>query len=265
MYKLTLNNQIAYTKLKKMGINIMKNCCTEEQLSSQDKVETKESLLKEEKKIKEINIINQIPEIKDFNQFIKYINSKECFKILSNISSRTIFIKKLCRQITPKEIFYFIKNSIQFIISYKEDNDDKKTIKYISMITIYTNLGTKKIIEEINFYVDLFIKEDENFLIRSLSDWVMMILLIRYLYNKEEINLWINKKFDKLIKNYCFDGCYFLIMIKNKYIFKNKDKRNFDKIVPTQINYKINADTTNEVKKLGILIEDFLTELIDCN
>ena len=248
-----------------MGINIMTNCCSG-QLSSQDKKEKKYLSSIEENYTKEINYINKIPEIKDLNQFVNYINSNECFLIVSKISSRTIFVKKLCKQIAPKEIINFIKNTIQFILSYNKDNNDKETIKYISMIKSYTKLGTKKIVVEFNIFEDLIKKEDENFLLRSLSDWVMLVLLMRYLNNKDEINLWINKNIDKLIKNYCFDGCYFLIKIKKKYIPNNiNNKISQEKIFPTQNNYSINDEIKNEIKKMGNLVEDFINELIESN
>ena len=240
----------------------MTKCCSG-QLSSQDKNEKNNSLSTEENDIKEIKYINMIPEIKDLKQFINYINSKECSLIISKISSRTLFVKKLCKQITPKELINFIKISIQFILSYNSGNTNKETLKFISMIKTYTKLSTKKIIEEFNIFSNLIKKEDENYLIRSLSDWFMLILLLRYLNNNEDVNLWINNNFDKLIKNYSFDGCYFLIKIKNKYNSSESYKRRFE-IVPSQIDYSINSDIKSEVKKLGNLVQDFINELIEC-
>ena len=71
----------------------------------------------------------------------------------------------------------------------------------------------------------------------------------------------IYKNIEKVYKNFIFDGIYFLIKIKMKYTYESKDKISLDKIVPTQINTRVNYDTKNEVRKLTSLVEDFVNEL----
>ena len=71
----------------------------------------------------------------------------------------------------------------------------------------------------------------------------------------------IYKNIEKVYKIFIFDGIYFLIKIKMKYTYESKDKISLDKIVPTQINTRVNYDTKNEVRKLTSLVEDFVNEL----
>jgi hypothetical protein len=209
--------------------------------------------------INNIMLIKKIPEIKDSNQGLNYICSKECNNIISKIS-RTVFIKKLCNEMSTLEIYIFLKKLINWIISYEILNNDLTIRKYITQIKIYTKIGTKKIILELNTLSKKFKKEEEELLLRSLSDWVMLIQLIMSLANG---NLWKNRFIDKIIKNYVFDGIYFLVKIKDKFTNNKKETVSLDKIVPVQRNIKINSQTKNEIKKLVALVEDFVIDLTD--
>lgn len=206
-------------------------------------------------------LIKKIPEIKDSNQGLNYICSKECSNITSKLS-RTIFIKKLCNEMNTSEIYLFLKKLINWILSFKTFEEDEEIKEYISKIQIYTKLGTKKILSELNSISTNFTKEEEEMLLQSLSDWVMLAQLIISLNNEEFLK---KKNIENNIKKYVFEGSYFLIKIKMKLTYKQSDKISLDKIVPIQTNIKINSDTKNEIKKLVSLVEDFTLDLIDIN
>ena len=224
------------------------------------------------------NLLKKIPEINESNEGIDYITSKDCYQILIKKTPKIILIKKLCRNLDTQEIFHLIKQSINWILPAKiEKNDNKKIQKYILMIKNYTKFGTKKILDDLEHISNLFKKEDEIFLLQSLSDWVMLIELIMFLNNRRDnnnnrgtdyscknvctvydINLWYNKNLGEIIKKYCFDGIYFLLQLKIKYKQQNK---NSNKFVQTPNNVKVNSDTKNEIKKMFFLIEDFVKEI----
>lgn len=224
------------------------------------------------------NLLKKIPEIKESNEGIDYITSKDCYQILIKRTPKFILIKKLCQNLDAKEIFNLIKQSINWILPAKADKNDKKIQKIISMIKNYTKFGTKKILDDLEKINYLLKKEDEILLLQSLSDWVMLIELIMFLNNRRDsnnnrgtdyscknvctvydINLWYNKNLGEIIKKYCFDGIYFLLQIKMKY--NKHENKNSNKFVQTPNNVKVNSDTKNEIKKIFILIEDFVKEI----
>ena len=238
-------------------MGVVTKCCTSQYLYSDMNSASKET--ENQNQINNIMLIKKIPEVKDSNQGLNYICSKECNNIISKIS-RTVFIKKLCNEMSTLEIYIFLKKLINWIISYEILNNDLTIRKYITQIKIYTKIGTKKIILELNTLSKKFKKEEEELLLRSLSDWVMLIQLIISLVDG---NLWKNRFIDKIIKNYVFDGIYFLIKIKDKFTNNQKETVSLDKIVPVQRNIKINSQTKNEIKKLVALVEDFVIDLTD--
>ena len=88
-------------------------------------------------------------------------------------------------------------------------------------------------------------------------------MLIQLIISLADGNLWKNRFIDKIIKNYVFDGIYFLVKIKDKFTNNKKETVSLDKIVPVQRNIKINSQTKNEIKKLVALVEDFVIDLTD--
>ena len=238
-------------------MGVVTKCCTSQYTYSDMNSASKET--ENQNQINNIMLIKKIPEVKDSNQGLNYICSKECNNIISKIS-RTVFIKKLCNEMSTLEIYIFLKKLINWIISYEIINNDITIQKYITQIKIYTKIGTKKIILELNTLSKKFKKEEEELLLRSLSDWVMLIQLIMSLADG---NLWKNRFIDKIIKNYVFDGIYFLVKIKDKFTNNKKETVSLDKIVPVQRNIKINSQTKNEIKKLVALVEDFVIDLTD--
>ena len=238
-------------------MGIVTKCCTSQYLHSDVNHQSKES--ENENLLNNINLINKIPKVKDSNEGLNYICSKECYNIITKIS-KEIFTKKLCKKMSTEEIYIFIKKVINWILDYKITSDDFLIIKYISKIQIYTKLGTKKIISELNELQNIFKKDEEEMLLRSLSDWIILSQIIMTI---KVNNLWKNIDLEKYIKNYVFDGIYFLIKIKIKNNFELKESTtiSIDKIIPTQINTKINSDTTKEIIKLISLVEDFVFDL----
>ena len=236
-----------------MGITT--KCCS----GSYSRTDNDSSSKTEDSKIQEdkIELINKIPEVKDSDQGLNYICSNEANNIIVKIP-RSIFVKKLCNEMPISEIYIFIKKIINWILSFQLKKNNLIIKKYISRIQIYTELGTKNILSELNNLLYEFKKEDEDMLLQSLSDWIMLAQLIISLDNN---NSWIYKNLEKIFKNYIFDGCYFLSKIKIKCKYELKDTISLGKLIPTQI--KVNPDTKNEIKKLVTLVEDFINELIE--
>ena len=254
----------------------MTNCC--DNIRSNTELITSSSMTDNNSIFQDENSLKQIPQIKDLNEGIDFIISKESYQILIKKIPKNIFVKKLCQNLNPQNIFYLIKEAINWILLIETEKKDKKIKKYISMIQNYTKFGTKKIIDELESLNinNKLKKEDEGLLLQSLSDWVMLIELILFL-NKSgnnnnygpdfscknmcsvyDINLWYNKNMEEVIKRYAFEGCYYLLQIKMKY---SCEKKNFNKILKTPSDIKVNKDSINEVKKLFFLIEDFIKEL----
>ena len=236
-----------------MGITT--KCCS----GSYSRTDNDSSSKTEDSKIQEdkIKLINKIPEVKDSDQGLNYICSNEAYNIIAKIP-RSIFIKKLCNEMPISEIYIFIKKIINWILIFQLKKNNLIIKKYISRIQIYTELGTKNILSELNNLLYEFKKEDEDMLLQSLSDWIMLAQLIISLDNN---NSWIYKNLEKIFKKYIFDGCYFLSKIKIKCKYELKDTISLGKLIPTQI--KVNPDTKNEIKKLVTLVEDFINELIE--
>ena len=225
------------------------------------------------------NLLNKIHPLKDSNEGLNYILSKDCYQILIRKVPKISFIKKLCKDLSNQEIFNFIKKVINWISGAKIEKNDQKIKKYILLIKNYINCGTKKIINDLSDIT--FNKEDENYLIQSLADFIMLLELIMF-FNKSsesnnkgkdfscknvckeyDINLWYKKNLNEVIKKYSFDGCYFLLQLKMKY--KSENKNNNNKFINTTNNneLKINNNIKNEVKKLYYLIEDFVKEITE--
>ena len=260
-----------------MGI-ILTNCCKND--FSHTEIMTTSSMI--DNTFHDENLIKKIPQLKNSNQGLDYITSHECYQLLIRKIPKIIFTKQLCQFIGVEEIFKLIKESINWICNSKIKKNSKKIKKYILMIKNYTNYGTKKIwkeLEDIN-NSKLLKKEDERFFLQSLSDWIMLIELILFLNNSNDnnnygpdfscknictaydINLWSNKNLEDVIKKYCFDGCYFLVQIKIKYLNENKS---FNKFLKTSYNSKLNAEIKNEFKKNFTLLENFVNEIWDDN
>ena len=240
-------------------MGVVTKCCTNQYFYSDIDSPAKGNESQNQNQSNNIILIKKIPEVKDSNQGLNYIYSTECYNIITKIS-RTIFTKKLCKKMSAEEIYTFLKKIIGWIIAFKYTEKDLIIKKHVSKIQIYTKLGTNKIISELNSFSYKFKKDEEELLLRSLSDWIMLIQLIMSLTKD---NLWKKKDMDKNIKSYVFDGIYFLIKIKTKYTHERKETVNLDRIFPIQTNYKINYDTKNEIKNIVALVEDLVIDLFD--
>lgn len=255
-----------------MGLGMKKCCCQRELLIYENSFYTEN-----ESKFNDIELLDQIPSKYNIEESFNYIQSKLFYKFLVKKVPKALLIKKLCLKLNPKELFILIKKIINWICSFDYNNKTKNTYKqnYIENIKSNTLIATKYLLIELE-NINLA-KEIEIYLFESLSDWAMIMQLILFLINNNNFNfnkyiknsddnglngysfnIWEGKDVNKIYKRYIFDGCYYLIQIKNNYMKKNN--LNFIQL-PTD--NKITNETKNSVSKLYHLINDFVNELAE--
>jgi hypothetical protein len=253
---------------------IMTTCCQNDRMKSE--INTSSSML--DNITYDEQILNEIPSVKNSAEGLKFIISNECYELLIKKIPKVIFTKRISKNLNTSEIFSFIKKCINYVSLVKIMKSDAIIKKYILTAKNYTKLGTKKIIDDLNNINNIINNSDDNYLLQSLSDWIMLIQLILFLNNKNDnknrgsdfscknrcntydINLWLNQNLEKVIKKYCFDGCFFLIQIKMKYI-SNNNKYNNSQFLSTPSDIKVSNEIKNKSKKFLSLTEDFVKEL----
>ena len=257
--------------------NIMATCCQDELIKTEmNTSSTLGDIFQDEE------LLNEIPTIKDSNEGIKYITSNKCYELLIRKIPKVIFTKTLCKNLNTSEIFIFIKKSIDYINKVKIMKNEAKIKKYILTIKNYTKYGTKNISEELDSINNLIQNRDDNYLLQSLSNWIMLIQLIFFLNNKNDkknrgsdfscknecnaydINLWCNQNLEKAFKRYSFEGCFFLIQIKMRYI-SNNSRNSTNQFLSTPSDIKVSNEIKNEAKNLFDLTQDFVKEISDDN
>jgi hypothetical protein len=256
-----------------MGV-IMTTCCQNDRMKSE--LNTSSTMF--DNISYDEQILNETHSVKDSAEGLNYIISNECYELLIRKIPKVILTKRISKNLKTSEIFNFIKKCINYISTFKMMKGNVKIKKYILMAKNYTKFGTKNILDDLNDINYSIKNNDDNYLLQSLSDWIMLIQLIIFLNNKNDnknrgsdfsckntstaydINLWYNKNFEKVIKKYCFDGCFFLIQIKIKYISHN-NKYNTNQFLSTPSDLKVSNEIKNQSKKLLCLTEDFVKEI----
>ena len=194
-----------------MGVLI--NCCYNETIISNPKscLSTFDSTINNNNsKLKtKINISN-------YKQAFKYLCSKDFYNLLRDFS-KTSIIKKLCENLSNKDIIKIINLSLKWILNLNTAKYSIKTKNIIKDIKINTKNKTENLINEL---IEINLGDEaKNLLIESLANWSILIQAIMYIIysnnsKKKKYNLWGGKDIIEETNNYIFNGTYFLIQIK---------------------------------------------------
>ena len=157
---------------------------------------------------------------KDIYNFI--INYEYYMLLLKNISPN-ILIKKLCEFKNINDLIEIINMIINFIINFNNENNNN-TIKSIKD---NVNLGTKKILIELNNYKNIEDNKGKENIEKSISDFSIIIHFFIYNNNNKiyNDNYWKNKDIENEIKINSYKAIYNLIKAKNEIIL-NKNNNN---------------------------------------
>ena len=158
---------------------------------------------------------------KDIYNFI--INYEYYMLLLKNISPN-ILIKKLCEFKNINDLIEIINMIINFIINFNNENNNN----IIKSIKDNVNLGTKKILIELNNYKNIEDNKGKENIEKSISDFSIIIHFFIYNNNNKiyNDNYWKNKDIENEIKINSYKAIYNLIKAKNEIIL-NKNNNNF--------------------------------------
>ena len=169
------------------------------------------------------NIDNYNKSNKDIYNYI--INSEFYILLLKNISPNVI-IKKICENKNINDLIEIVNMIINFIINFNNENNDN----IIKSIKENINLGTKKLLIELNNYKEIEDKKGKENFEKSLSDFSIIIHYFIYnnnLYNnKNKVyneNYWKNKNKESEIKMNSYKALYNLIKAKNEINLNNNN------------------------------------------
>ena len=160
--------------------------------------------------------------IDNYKQAFKYICSKDFYNLLRDFPKNSI-IKTLCEKLSNKDILKIINFSIKWILNLNTIKYSLETKKIINDIKINTKNSTENLINEL-IKINLGDKI-EDLLIESLANWGILIQAIMYIIysnntKKKTYNLWAGKNIIEESNNYIFNGTYFLVQTKIKYLNK---------------------------------------------
>ena len=158
---------------------------------------------------------------KDIYNFI--ISYEYYMLLLKNISPNDL-IKKLCEFKNINDLIEIINMIINFIINFNNENNNN----IIKSIKDNVNLGTKKLLIELNNFKNIEDKKGKENFEKSISDFSIIIHYFIYNNNNKLYieNYWKNKNIENEIKMNSYKAIYNLIKAKNEIIL-NKTNNNF--------------------------------------
>ena len=169
--------------------------------------------------------INKIDNNNKSNKDIyNFIISYEYYMLLLKNISPNVLIKKLCEFKNINDLIEINNMIINFIINFNNENNDN----IIKSIKDNVNLGTKKLLIELNNFKNIEDKKGKENFEKSISDFSIIIHYFIYnnnnkIYNE---NYWKNKNNENEIKLNSYKAIYNLIKAKNEIIL-NKTNNNF--------------------------------------
>ena len=168
-------------------------------------------------------IINKIDNNNKSNKDIyKFIINYEYYMLLLKNISPNILIKKLCEFKNINDLIEIINMIINFIINFNNENNNN----IIKSIKDNINLGTKKLLIELNNYKNIENKKGKEFFEKSISDFSVIIHYFIYNNNNNKIykeNYWKNKNIENEIKMNSYKALYNLIKAKNEINLNNNN------------------------------------------
>ena len=184
--------------------------------------------------------INKIDNNNKSNKDIyNFIISYEYYMLLLKNISPNVLIKKLCEFKNINDLIEINNMIINFIINFNNENNDN----IIKSIKDNVNLGTKKLLIELNNFKNIEDKKGKENFEKSISDFSIIIHYFIYnnnnkIYNE---NYWKNKNNENEIKLNSYKAIYNLIKAKNEIIL-NKTNNNF-----INKNNSVSTDLSNVV------------------
>ena len=184
--------------------------------------------------------INKIDNNNKSNKDIyNFIISYEYYMLLLKNISPNVLIKKLCEFKNINDLIESNNMIINFIINFNNENNDN----IIKSIKDNVNLGTKKLLIELNNFKNIEDKKGKENFEKSISDFSIIIHYFIYnnnnkIYNE---NYWKNKNIENEIKMNSYKAIYNLIKAKNEIIL-NKTNNNF-----INKNNSVSTDLSNVV------------------
>ena len=170
--------------------------------------------------------INNIETYNKSNKDIyNYIINSEYYILLLKKISPNVLIKKLCEFKNINDLIEIVNLIINFIINFNNENNNN----IIKSIKDNINLGTKKLLIELNNYKNIENKKGKEFFEKSISDFSVIIHYFIYNNNNNKIykeNYWKNKNIENEIKMNSYKALYNLIKAKNE-INLNNNNNNF--------------------------------------
>ena len=169
---------------------------------------------------------------KDIYNYI--INSEYYILLLKNISPN-VLIKKLCEFKNINDLIEIVNLIINFIINF----NNEKNNNIIKLIKDNINLGTKKLLIELNNYKNIENKIGKEYFEKSISDFSVIIHYFIYINNNNnkiyKENYWKNKNIENEIKMNSYKALYNLIKAKNEINLNNNNFLNKNNTVSTNL------------------------------
>ena len=169
---------------------------------------------------------------KDIYNYI--INSEYYILLLKNISPN-VLIKKLCEFKNINDLIEIVNLIINFIINFNKENNNN----IIKSIKDNINLGTKKLLIELNNYKNIENKKGKEYFEKSISDFSVIIHYFIYNNNNNnkiyKENYWKNKNIENEIKMNSYKALYNLIKAKNEINLNNNNFLNKNNTVSTNL------------------------------
>ncbi len=184
--------------------------------------------------------INKIDNNNKSNKDIyNFIISYEYYMLLLKNISPNVLIKKLCEFKNINDLIEINNMIINFIINFNNENNDN----IIKSIKDNVNLGTKKLLIELNNFKNIEDKKGKENFEKSISDFSIIIHYFIYNNNNKMYNenYWKNKNIENEIKMNSYKAIYNLIKAKNEIIL-NKTNNNF-----INKNNSVSTDLSNVV------------------